>query len=307
MKKILIFIVCFLMMGMQQAEAHIYIAALHHEGQVTFYSVIQTAIDNAVPGDSIYLSEGTFAGFTVAKPIAIIGAGQTTKISGDVTLGKTDSTVIEGLSLSGLTMIQDVDWRGVVTGARIMQCTINGTCRFYSNSGYSFDDIEISMSKLKTLDLSNKVELLSVIASKINTVTNHGSGQGAVTLLNCNVTNIPSYSDNLKTFINCIIDVLGYGVYINCLYRQGSSSTYTVIDNCYENANFTLDEDLNCSLTDEELKQAGYLGTDNTWVGINGGKVKYSLVMPQMQITEHNIEVNQADRKLQVTLKLGNK
>jgi hypothetical protein len=76
---------------------------------------------------------------------------------------------------------------------------------------------------------------------------------------------------------------------------------------CYELIVEVLDDDLNSIMSDDELKAAGYLGPDNTWVGINGGQVKFSLVMPIVQVVEHNIEVDQAEKKLKVTLKLGNK
>ena len=77
--------------------------------------------------------------------------------------------------------------------------------------------------------------------------------------------------------------------------------------NCYQSDDFTLDDDLNCSMTDDQLKAAGFVGMDNTWVGIGGGEVKYSLVMPEVQLVEHTIGVNQQEKKLNVTLKFGNK
>ena len=106
--------------------------------------------------------------------------------------------------------------------------------------------------------------------------------------------------------MNCIIGPAGPGVYQNCLYKTTYNNDPVLYD-CYINSDFTLDDDLNCSLTDDELKAAGYVGVDNTWVGINGGEVKFSLVMPVVQVTEHSVEVDQAERKLKVSLKLGNK
>ena len=104
--------------------------------------------------------------------------------------------------------------------------------------------------------------------------------------------------------MSCIINSLGRGVYTNCLYSI--PSTASVIHDCYQN-DFTLDGDLNCSLSDAQLKAAGYLGSNGTWVGITGGEVKFSLVTPVAQVVDHTLEVDQAERKLKVTLKLGNK
>jgi len=307
MKKILFSVVCLMMVGIQSVNAQVAIAALHHEGNVTIYSSAQAAIDNSVAGDTIYLSEGIFGGFKVEKPIAIIGAGRTTMISSDITLGKTNSTdsIAPGLLLSGLNIVQDVKFYNTIEGARITQCKIGGTCSFISGGNYSFDNIEILMSQIGTLTPSPAVKGLSVVASKISSVPQDGYGEGSVTFLNCNINKV-SNSNSIKnnSFVSCIINQLGYGVYTNCLYNQTYSNA--VIYECYQQT-FSLDDDLNCSLTDDNLKSAGYFGPDGTLVGITGGEVKFSLVMPVAQVVDHSIEVDQAERKLKVSLKLGNK
>lgn len=309
MKKILFTMVCLMMVGVQSVKAQVAIAALHHEGNVTIYSAanLQTAIDNSVAGDTIYLSEGNFGGFKLQKPIAIIGAGRTTTVSSDITLGKYASTdsIAPGLLLSGLNIIQGVTFYSVIEGARITQCKIAGKCSFTASGNYSFDNIEILMSQIGTLSATEKVKGLSVVASKISSVIGDGYGEGSVTFLNCNINDAGKGNSTQKnSYMSCIINQLGYGVYTNCLYNQSYSN---VIYECYQDSNFTLDDDLNCSLTDEQLRTAGYLGPDGTFVGITGGEVKFSLVMPVAQVVEHSLEVDQAEKKLKVSLKLGNK
>ena len=310
MKKILFSVVCLMMVGIQSVNAQVAIAALHHEGNVTIYSSAQAAIDNSVAGDTIYLSEGIFGGFKVEKPIAIIGAGRTTMISSDITLRKSGSTdsIAPGLLLSGLNIVQNVTFSSVIEGARITQCKIGGTCSFISGGNYSFDNIEILMSQIGTLTPSSTVKGLSVVASKISSVQGDGYDEGSVIFLNCNINNAgKSYTTTNNSYMSCIINQFGYGVYTNCLYNQTTSSNNTVIYECYQNSDFTLDDDLNCSLTDEQLRTAGYFGPDGTLVGITGGEVKFSLVMPVAQVVEHSLEVDQAEKKLKVSLKLGNK
>ena len=306
MKKILLSVVCFIMVGIQSVQAQVAIAALHHNDSVKIYSsnALQSAVDDAVAGDTIYLSEGIFAGFTVRKPIAIIGAGQTTIISTSIDLGQYDTTIESGLILCGLNIIQSVGFYGVINGARIMQCKINDTCDFQVEvlAAYNFfDNIEIIMSQIGTLSPGSSVKGLSVVASKIAYIPSGGAHDGSVTILNCNIAGDDS---NKINFVNCIIPTLGGGVYTNCLYSI--PSTASVIHDCYQN-DFTLDGDLNCSLSDAQLKAAGYLGSNGTWVGITGGEVKFSLVTPVAQVVDHTLEVDQAERKLKVTLKLGNK
>lgn len=306
MKKTMMILACLTMLGMQSVKAQVAIAALHHNDSVEIYSAakIQTAIDAAVAGDTIYLSEGMFGGFTVTKPIAIIGAGQTTSISSNITIGKNSETLEDGLILSGLNIIQDVTFYGYVSGVKISQCKIVGSCTMYGgNTGNSYDNIEIVMSQIKSLGLSY-VKGLTVVASKISTVSGQGVTEGCVTFSNCNISYTSVY-DNNNCFVNSIVGTVYGGVYQNCLCSKIGSSP--VLYNCYKNSDFTLDDDLNCSLTDEQLKEAGYLGTDNTVVGITGGDVQFSLVMPIVQVTEHNLEVDNVERKLKVSLKLGNK
>jgi len=315
MKKILLSMVCLVMVGMQSVNAQVAIAALHKGGKVTTYpaAAIQSAVDDAVAGDTIYLSEGIFGGFTVSKPIVMIGAGQTTMISHDVIIGDQISapTVAEGLLLSGMNIIQNVGFNGNITGARISQCKIAGSCWFGSSySENSYDNIEIVMSQIYSLVLSEQyIKGLSVVASKIVYIKYGGSTDGAVTFLNCNINSSGNGNagEGNNNFVNCIISRLGPGVYQNCLYIENNYGDLAVIYECYNNTDFTLDDNLNCSLTDDELKAAGYLGPDNTWVGIGGGEVKFSLVMPTVQVVEHSVGVNQAERKLNVTLKFGNK
>lgn len=309
MKKILFSVVCLVMVGMQSVQAQVAIAALHHNDSVKIYSAakIQTAIDAAMAGDTIYLSEGIFGGFTVTKPIVIIGAGQTTSISSNVSIGKSGQTLEDGLLLSGLNIIQDIYLYGYVSGVKISQCNIAGTCYFNSNSAGSFDNIEIIMSQIKKLSLnSTYVKGLTVVASKISTVSGQGAAEGSVTFLNCNISSVdPTSNVNYNNYMNCIIGTTNHGVFQNCLYCKLAS--YPVLYNCYQNSDFTLDDDLNCSLTDEQLKEGGYLGSDGSVVGITGGDVPFTLVMPIVQVTEHSLEVNQAERKLKISLKLGNK
>lgn len=307
MKKILFSVVCLMMVGMQSVKAQVAIAALHHNNAVTIYAAaqIQEAIDAAEPGDTLYLSEGIFGGFTVAKPIAIIGAGQTTQISSDVTLGQSGVTLEAGFLLSGVNLLQDLNFRYTIDGVRIMQCMIDGNCDFSGNSSESYSNIEILMSYIKgTLSMSSKIQGITVIGSKVGNIQNGSAGEGGSTFLNCNIgsTSIYSNAEN-NNYVNCIVGYTYRGVLSNCLYK---SNDYGVTSNCYQD-DFTMPGNLDSPYTDEELRTKGYLGTDNTVVGITGGQAPFSLVMPVVQVTEHSLEVNQAERKLRVSLKLGNK
>lgn len=317
MKKILFSVVCLVMVGMQSVNAQVAIAALHHNDSVKIYSAaqIQTAIDAAVAGDTIYLSEGVFGGFTVAKPIAIIGAGQTTGISSTITIGKYGTPTEAGLLLSGLNIYQEVNFRYTVDGARISQCKIAGDCDFSStNNSGSFSNIEVLLSYIVgTLNFNSPsgVQGITVTNSKIGTIRYDSAGEGGSTFVNCNInfaqaSGTGSSSGKNNNFVNSIINNASQGVFKNCLYNTTSTNAVNV--DCYQPSTaFSFSEDLDCSLSDGDLQSSSYLGVDGTIVGISGGQVAYTLVMPVAQVTEHSIEVDQAERKLKVSLKLGNK
>lgn len=313
MKKILLSVVCLVVVGIQSVQAQVAICALHHNNSVKIYpgSEIQTAVNDAVQGDTLYLSEGVFGGFTVAKPIAIIGTGQTTGISTDITIGNSDTPTETGLLLSCLKILQNANFRYIVDGVRISQCKIVGDCDFDRSSTASFSNIEIMMTQIcGELHSTQKIQGLTVYGSKIQSISHSASSMdnGNVSFYN---SNIGSTGENggRNTYTNCIINKIAYGVCLNCLYNSAVSVTYSqyrTLTNCYQST-FEMDEELNTPFSDEELRQAGYLGIDGTVVGITGGDVPYTLVSSGLQVTEHNLEVDNVEKKLKVTLTLGNK
>ena len=57
---------------------------LRHNGQTKFYQwdQVQNAVDDAVDGDTIYLTEGNYAPFNIDKRIMVRGAGPATVVEG---------------------------------------------------------------------------------------------------------------------------------------------------------------------------------------------------------------------------------
>ena len=65
---------------------------------------------------------------------------------------------------------------------------------------------------------------------------------------------------------------------------------------------------MNCSLSEAQLRTKGYLGSDGSVVGVDGGgDTPFTLASPLLQVVEHDIEVDNNNKKLRVTLKFGNK
>jgi hypothetical protein len=109
--------------------------------------------------------------------------------------------------------------------------------------------------------------------------------------------------------INCIINEdngQSYNVYQNCLFRYLSSGYPVNGENCWgwDSSNI-FDNELNAVSSDQELQANGYIGTDNTVVGITGGDAPYTLKLITPRVLEHNIVVDKENKKLNVTLTVG--
>ena len=86
MKKQLIMMACMLMASIAAFAGTNSKILLQHEGGVKVYDSNQMtqALADAVKGDTLFLSEGTFAGFDLTKEVMIRGCGKTTIITGAV-------------------------------------------------------------------------------------------------------------------------------------------------------------------------------------------------------------------------------
>lgn len=301
MKRIMLFIVCLAIAGMQSLKAQPSVAALHHAGKVTLYSgaQLQTVIDKAVEGDTIYLSEGTFGGDVRIKKskIALIGAGEGTILTGTFHLGASDvetsNCVIEGLNIIG----------NKIWIIRVSDCVLSQS-QFRIIGGHGFAGLLVSRCFCREeMDLYG-LSYMSIINSKIAKVSNSNE---STSFTNCNIGYVPFaapdnyYDDSKRVFTNCIIN--GWGTRataINCILR--TSDPAGIIRDCYVIPESVLDDNLDCTLDN----LSDYLGTDGTVVGIMGGDTPYTLTPVAPHVSEHNIEVDAENQKLNVTLTIEN-
>ena len=319
MKKLFLLVVCLMMVGMQSVKAQVGIAALHHEGKVTIFGEdkLANAIEASVEGDSIYLSEGHFLGnITVNKAIHLIGSGQGTIIDGDVTISIDNTPTLVGYLLTGMHIIGDIIPNKSLNGLRISLCYFTNYGR--DKSGNASDRITVSDLYIERSHCTKKmylgeVESGNLYSCKIYQVYNFYQ-TGRTTLNHCNF-----YSDynpgtgQIGYFaINCIIrdGMSTYNSYQNCL--SGWSTNPSTAENCWPAGSGgkidgveLLDDNLNCSLSDEELRTRGYIATDGSVVGITGGDAPFTLDLATPKVLEHHIEVDKATRKLNVTLRVG--
>ena len=339
MKKILLLAVCLMMIGMQSVMAQTATVMLMHEGTPKYFnpSHLSDALDIAVDGDSLLLSEGSFAGnFTITKHVCLIGAGTKTVISGGITVALEDSLMTDAYMLDAMYIMNDITVTKAVNGLKIRKCSFlnisfsgrtdfsimeNCYCRGTFNMGPSFTESESSLYGM------------IVYNSKLANVYGSAVADGAAVLDHCNIKLVTiggNTKDNRVTFQSSIIggwsnglaDYYGtpYGgnsIYINCLcngsnYSTGNPARYTDCWQMSDSESLTDDIEYANSKTYSQYNYDAmkYLKgerkcSDGTEVGITGGSLPYTLTPTLPTVTESTSTVDNANKKLRVTLKVS--
>lgn len=310
MKKRILLTIGLIVLSMQVAMAQKAIAMLNHNDTVTVFSndQLQDAIDKAVAGDIIYLSEGLFPAFNVGRTnITIMGTGKGTVIPNTVAIRCNSNNVkLCNMQISEIKFNTTGNSSGsTISGTKIIQCLV-GNIIMKKLLGYdTFSNIEITMSHITgTLSLDSPLASLTVSNTKINTLSGYGSSSSAAKFINCNISSLNNQGSSImNSYQNCIIGTISHGIFVNCLSKDNNSGT-----DCYIDTDFTFDDDMNCSLSESELRTKGFLGSDGSVVGVDGGGgTPFTLASPLLQVVEHEIEVDNKNKRLRVTLNLGNK
>lgn len=286
---------------------------LQHKGNVTVYLLeeFQKALDDAVDGDTLFLSKGTYPGFTIDKKITVRGAGQAT-VAESITISMPDSlpltaTLLEGFNVSGKITVN------LANGLKVKQCSCTGFvfneqiadvlvdrcyCYGYFQFGKLLNSMIVKNSIIKTL---YPIQITS----------------NDVSFVNCNIDGVnmsvsgSSYAGNFRgSFINCILKGGSYMAYstrtyhtfshvtlINTLYYDYKMGQYSSLENCYKGTTIYT--------TVEELLENGYIGNDGTVVGSYGGSTPYTSTLSVPVVTASDVKLDAEQRKLNVNLTIS--
>ena len=326
MKKRLFVIGCFVLVPFSlfaTTRAAIFIL---HQGVGTTYDNTQLSIamDAAQHGDTIYLSEGAFDVDTlvVDKVVSIIGAGEATKIRGDVHIGIDDNPQMSNRLFDAIDIQGDVKVIKELQGLRFRKCKIE---TFWASA--EVRDIEMDRCSIHIFLPVNVIKSASFVNCWIDYVgyddypyttkflyysaLNTSSKGNDLNFLNCTIQNVISSSSNAgdwilaedAAFVNCHIASCGpYGgncSFTNTLLRYELKSNCTV-HNCYFDEYHLMKD-----YTEELLIAKGYLGNDGTVVGYVGGSTPYTLVPSGITVTESQLKVDPEKKELNVTLKIS--
>jgi len=324
MKKNIIFIIL-LLIATVGAKANDGKVMLQSGGKVTFFdsSKINDAIAVAEEGDTIDLAAGSYSNSDVLINKNILLRGRSADRNGQYTQIYNNTTIESACRIEGIYFYRNINVTKEVSGLTITSC--------------SFDDINFSADMPGMLierSLCRGEMCLNNLKSKDININNcnlaciYGGDWEArpCTFRNCNIANVSNTDENKRRtyvdmFINCILETYNYYAYGSDIYMLGGSLTIVnSLRHCY---NFGYDNSINdyyfdendgkrnlfssmmyatCSYTKNELLEKGYIGTDGTVIGSEGGAYPYTLTPINTRISSSTISM--ADQKISVDVEV---
>lgn len=297
---------------------------LQHQGNVTVYPLesLNDALDAAVDGDTLFLSKGTYPGFTIRKKITVRGAGVSeTTVTGNVAISIPDSVTLTNTLLEGLNIYTSVGNRynivvtKSVNGLKIKQCRFRGI-KF---NGHLRDVLIDRCNIFDTFFIPNNnddaVKSVTVKNSYVYRLDISDETTKDISFVNCNVYTFSgsSYSYFRGSFINSILSggsdefTLKSMLLINTLINNYNLDGTIYTEKYYQEDKELIDLSNNgtCIYSDEELLEKGYVGNDGTVVGFNGGSTPYTLTLAVPAVTSSDVKLDADQRKLNVNLTLS--
>ena len=267
---------------------------LSHEGKATYYkaSEIDKAISDAEKGDTVFLSKGTYVGFTLFKEITVRGIGWDSKIMGGVTIGLGSApTLTEGVPLlEGLNVQSDLTVTGTCTNFLVRFCHFNTfTCDLEGMNNAMVDRCHIG-----TFNISGYMTDFYVRNTYID-----------------NLSSTNTAYHNQCNFINCDIKYIssGSGRFQDCIFYEGTiyssllQRCMTMRDAGVHSSSVNFGESHNTATTWPNSN--AYI--DGVRIGTLAGKTPYvSGVVPYgPKESNSQLSVNDAKKTIDVTLSVS--
>ena len=225
MKKNLLITACLAFASLSSFGASLASIMLQHNGNVTMYDPdkMSSAINDAVAGDTIYMSEGAFTGdFTINKAVCIIGAGQNTKIQGNITISIDNTPTLTAHMLDAVSMGNNsVTVSKAVKNLKFRKCYFNSL-----TINASTTDLSIDRCRIEDFYPQTNVKSGNVLNSYFYRLRGASSQTNTINFINCNIYYFYNYSNALSaTFINCLICSYDWNTQINnCVFINAVNS-----------------------------------------------------------------------------------
>ena len=308
---------------------------LQHNGKIVgFFSnsdgtCLTEAFEHAEEGDTLFLSQGDYYLPIIDKAITIIGVGASEcAIRENFALrepikiqAKTNSTIsqinLEGISLDDVSVGPNYSSEDI---GKIENINIKKSILRRGLSAGGHDDLgNLTFESSKLIGSTNVYILKNLIFRNcdISYISSAGSKTTLPKYLNCDIVN---YKGDKALCINCIIGQVGKGVtdyletghiLINTLYHK--IENYDPTKNCIQQDCYATEEAIASNvdewgsnnkliITEEQLRQNNYLGTDGTIIGKSGGARPFNLDMHIPIVTKNNFSIDQNNKKASINV-----
>lgn len=301
---------------------------LSHGGQLTQYNLNNwtDALTDAVDGDTIYFTPGTFPGdITITKKIVLIGAGvcesqtwyhgetsmqdalggsgtpssNSTNINGNISIELDDNPTLTATMLEGFNIAYNVNINKTVTNLKIKRCQINVVRT-------NVDEVSTESAKPKNLRLES-CYIRELRAGNFDTpiiyncyITYANLYSQPFSFTNCSIDY--TYNSVGCNYINCLLHTdsyAGINTYLNCIYCTdlNNGSTYTNCWTYYEG-----DGTRPWCWSKTYLTDNNYKGNDDTVVGPLGGQAPFTFFPSQPYVSSSTVTYNPSTNKLNVNI-----
>lgn len=318
MKKVVFFMT--LVLAVIQAKADLApTVMLHHNGQAKYYMYyqIQNAVDEAVDGDTIYLSEGTFQPFNVNKRIMVRGAGSTTIIEGDCEIdisgtAKLTMPVLDAMCFTGTIFVKSAYKQFTLRKCRAQNI-------YFTNSEYyvvsDYYDVKLEQCFIQNyLLIPEEVKEINVFNSKIQVLYPYNQSSAEYTQATFEHCNIVNVIDTIQgaVFNSCYIYKCGnlsgaksrinlLGCILNsCAYGHPNSGN-NLPDFCF-NCTFTNCSDAGSASSIDYYYTNKISAIDGTPIGAYGGQHPYTLWPEVPGVTQYKMSIDAATKTMNVKL-----
>lgn len=302
---------------------------LQHNGNVkAIFSSndLAGAIANAVQGDTIFLSSGTFTGdVSFSKAISIIGVGADesvpttyTQYTGSVQVSPSSQTQMLGrILLEGISFANKSTFGGI-DDLVLRKCYFSSYLYLGSSSEKkdSLAKVLIDRCYVSSLTSYSSVGELLTKNSRIYSISdnsdmkNNSESIANIHFDHCNISTTSMNAIYSNSIINSLSNLSKNSFLVNVLYYSSSSTVNANLQDCYnETGSLLLSsgsnyEKLAGKYSTEDLKVKKYFGYDDTVVGIEGGVNPFSLKRHVPTFTNKSLYVDPKTKKLSVDIKV---
>lgn len=306
----------------------LYRSILSHNGSLTQYDINSwtDALTDAVDGDTIYFTPGTFPGdITITKKIALIGSGvcesqawyysdnsmveamvgsgtpsdNSTKFTGIINIELDDNPTLTATMFEGFLMTNTVRINKTVTDLKIKRCQIQ-------TLGTNYDDVSDASAKPANLTLEScciyNLYMGNFVSPNIyNCYIDVAQMKSqSFNFTNCSIAN--TYNSEGCNFINCFIyQEYSYGIntHLNCVHHNDFTSIGSTYTNCWTFDDVTTRP---WYWSKDYLSENNYIGNDGTVVGPLGGTAPFTFIPSQPYVSSSSVAYDAQSKKLNVNI-----